>query len=554
MAAVTVKDVLKLALPTGTTVVAGEGGLGREVKWARTFRTRAPALDFLDGGELALLNVSSVSRIGDDLALPEVVERLTDGGVAALAVVGDICPEAMARADSLGTPLLSLPPGAVLNEVERLVVGLILNREAELQERGVQIYRQLAQLSIEDKGIAAIVEALSRITGKAVAIQDEKLKLQHIAVSYLAIPPGEMEEALHDDGAFASWLAGTSLNSTSPPIALFDLRRGGLSRYVAPIIVKGVVGGYLSVFGYSEDLDELDRVATGRAASVSAIEISKQRAIVEAESRVLGDFIDDLLAGNFGSEQALVARARVLGYDMSIPYAVLVLGLDVTGGGKPGPGSRDTQKLRRDFIAHVSDAVVRQQSQSLLSAREDTITVLLPAERGGDQTLIKRTAEQVRRQVAARFEGDTVSVGVGRFYPQIRDLQKGYREAQQALAIGQKLFGGNRTVHFDELGIYRLLVPLHGSPELVAFFDETLASLVEYDRQHEAQLVKTLETFFSCHGNLSKTAESLYLHRNTLIYRMDRIAEITGLDLDSPEDRLSLQVALKIKEIQFGPR
>ncbi|MDO8673134.1 MAG: helix-turn-helix domain-containing protein, partial [Dehalococcoidia bacterium] len=289
--------------------------------------------------------------------------------------------------------------------------------------------------------------------------------------------------------------------------------------------------------------------ATGRAASVLAIEITKQRAIVEAESRVLGDFLDDLLTGNFATEQALAARARVLGYDIAIPYAVLVFGLDAVS-----VGSGDMQKLRHDFIAHVSDAVVRQQSHALLSAKEDTITVLFPTEANGDHVAIKRNAEQIRRQVAGRFEGNSVSAGIGRFYPQVRDLQKGYREAERALTIGQKLLGGSRTVHFDDLGIFRLLFLLQGSPELVAFYDETLSSLVEYDRLHEAQLVKTLETYFTCHGNLSKTAEVLYLHRNTLIYRMDRIAEITGLDLDSPEDRLSLQVALKIREIQFGQR
>ena len=79
---------------------------------------------------------------------------------------------------------------------------------------------------------------------------------------------------------------------------------------------------------------------------------------------------------------------------------------------------------------------------------------------------------------------------------------------------------------------------------LAAFEEETLGALLEHEGA--AELIHTLEVYFEHHGNLSQTAEALYVHRNTLIYRMDRIAAITHLDLDQPEDRLALQLALRI--------
>jgi purine catabolism regulator len=91
---------------------------------------------------------------------------------------------------------------------------------------------------------------------------------------------------------------------------------------------------------------------------------------------------------------------------------------------------------------------------------------------------------------------------------------------------------------------YRLLFQIEHSPELIAFQEETLGPLLAHEGATE--LIHTLETYFSHNGNLSQTAEALFIHRNTLIYRMERIASITGLDLDNPENRLAIQLALRI--------
>jgi PucR family transcriptional regulator, purine catabolism regulatory protein len=85
--------------------------------------------------------------------------------------------------------------------------------------------------------------------------------------------------------------------------------------------------------------------------------------------------------------------------------------------------------------------------------------------------------------------------------------------------------------------------------KLLAFCERTLGSLLEYDMRQHADLIKTLEAFFACHGNLSQTAEMLIVHRNTLLYRMNRINEIAEIDLNRPETRLALHLALTIRRL-----
>jgi len=142
-----------------------------------------------------------------------------------------------------------------------------------------------------------------------------------------------------------------------------------------------------------------------------------------------------------------------------------------------------------------------------------------------------------------------VSVGVGRPKPGIGGVRACYREADQALTMGTRLFGPGRVVGFGDLGLYRLLYALQGHAELRDFYDDQVRSLLEYDKRTGAGLMQTLEAFFRCHGSPTEMASRLHLHRNTVLYRLRRIEEIGHLRLDDPEVRLNLHLCLRVREV-----
>ena len=78
----------------------------------------------------------------------------------------------------------------------------------------------------------------------------------------------------------------------------------------------------------------------------------------------------------------------------------------------------------------------------------------------------------------------------------------------------------------------------------------SIRSLVEYDHRNETNLVETLDCYFACNCNVSETAKALYIHRNTLIYRIDKIRSVLGRDLKDSEERLLLQLGLRIHQIR----
>lgn len=550
--AVTVRDVLRLALPAGTTVVGGADGLDRAVTWARLVHLDHPSLERLEAGELALAALPVQSEAPHSL-LASILQTLSGRGISGLAVSGPVPPGAQALADAIGTPLLGMPASVRLAEIEKSVIGLVVNRRAELEQRGVQIYRQLAQQTIENRGIEAIIETLAEITGKPVAVEDRegRLELYH-SPPRVTISRDELVAALRQPATTADWLAGQTLSSTSPPIARWPLAAPGWARFVAPIVVGGVPSGYLSIIGREDELDEIDRVATGRAAAVCALEIAKRQAISEAEKRIRSDFLDDLFAGHFTSEATIVSRGQLLGFDPTKQYAVVLFDLDASSAYLEWLSSHNEQyavQLRQVFSRGLTEETARVNPGVLLRINAESAAALYPVDPRGGMPAVREQVERIRRAVAERLEGMTVSAALGRLYPRVLDAPRAYREAEQAMIIALRLFGPNRTTAFDDLGIYRLLFHLHGTPELASFYEETLQKVVEHDEKHGSELVPTLKAFFATHGNLSKTAELLYLHRNTVSYRLQRIEEITGLQLDDEDDRFQLQLALKLRDI-----
>ncbi|MBI2861273.1 MAG: helix-turn-helix domain-containing protein [Chloroflexi bacterium] len=543
---------MRIALPTGARMVAGEAGLGREVTWVTTLKSRAPGFDALTGGELALISTGVLTHLSDQLTLPRIVQELSDAGVAAMAIVGEVETAAIGVADQLGMPLIALPEAASLVELERSLLAFIRNRRAQVQQQEGEIHQRLTQIALEGQGLSAIVKGLAELRGKWAILQDENFNVQFAFPASSGSPRlieiETVQPYLGPEGALQGWLTSLSLETSTLSTLKARLPVHGLARVVIPIHLRGQLQGYLSLLGLEEELDELDRLALQRAAELSALELAKELAILEAEARMRGTFLADVLLGNYSSEETILVQGRHLGYDFSRPYVAVTFGIDLWQNHNDRGVSRQPRITNAERIrAALASAITHYQPTAILKTEPQGVTALWPVELPFAPERVKSRVAQLRPS-ADRAQGVTFSLGIGRYHPDLKGLQRSYHEAQQALQIGQRLFGPGRVTYFGDLGVYRLLAPLKGSPELRDFYQEVLAGLAEYDTRTKSELVKTLQAFFECGGNLSRTAASLHVHRNTLAYRLSRIGEITGLDLDDAEHRFALQLAIKVKD------
>jgi PucR family transcriptional regulator, purine catabolism regulatory protein len=520
------EELTRLALPTGATVLAGRGSMLRPVTWVVS-TTASDCAARLSSGDFAFLLPPYLTE------LIAQIPRLAQIGVAGLAVIGDVLPTIVDAAERSELPLLALPELTNLRRIERMALALVLDRDTAIEQRAAQLYQQLTIMSAEAAGLDAMATLIGRATGKTVLIQDKRLEL--IAAWYAPEPTTPHE-------AIKAWV-GASANL---PKELWDRKRAaqsqdileqplpmdGLTRLIVPIIAKGMARGFLSLIAPSGSLGNFDRNVGERGAAACALEMAKAKAVSEAEKRVRGNFVDALLAASLSSLEA--ARwAKHNKYNPDGRHAAIVADWSK----KEHPSYRRLETLIHGLVGTLHSGVLTQ-------ARENEVVIFSQLDPRQGIESARHLADSIRRQAANEFPDDPLALGIGRPVDALVALRDSYREARQALSMARRLADPN-PLYFGELNVYRLLFQLEYSPELASFCQETIGTLVEYDRSQGTDLIETLTSYFAHKGNLSQTAEALFVHRNTLLYRMERIKEISGLDLDNPETRLSIQLALR---------
>jgi len=510
---ITVRDILRLALPPGTRLVAGASGLRRPVTWVVMMRTRLPAFVDLRGGEVALLSVEAAQAMDPRLTLSVLVQRLSQAPVAAVAALGSVTPEDAEAAEQVRLPLLHLPDESDFRDIEREIARLISDYEAQLERRGAQLYNLLTQHSMGENGMTDLLETLAERTNQCVA-------------SYAA--NGEL----------------TALTGQGPGrVALQSLRpaeRGDSSLlsqqiWVEPVGSPGFPNGYLAIAGAS--LDEWDRLASAQAAAALALVFARDQAVQAAEERLRGDFLSAILAGPPADPSSLVQRGEELGYNLNLPYVAMLLALEHSG---------SSGAMQSRLVSSVQSELTRRGISAPLLRREQAVLCMLPL--GANGTARPRDlAESLRERLVLDYEDLVVAIGTPA--PTILDWTHTLKEAEQSLSLGRQLFGSQRVLDFSDLGVYRLLVLLREEPEMWTFYRETLSKLVSYDRKQGGELLKTLEEYFNHLGNLRAASDALHVHRNTLLYRLDRIKQISGMDLEDADQYFAMWLALRAHRV-----
>jgi len=537
---VTVEEVRKLALPLGTRVVSGDGLLTRLVTWTTVvYPETGISAKNLQVGEIILLaqHEGNGEPVINDV---EIVRWAADFQAAAVVVSDSPSPTAIAESNAYGIPVLTLPPGTRIRLVEKAIVSLLVDRKGQIERRGTQIYRQLTQISSRNEGLPELISAMARLTNKSVVIQDKRLQILYSAVQPQYVANWEEVESFLRklDNLPVDMQDRLRVSELENPVLMQSLPTPGLARLVAPIITKDIGRGYLSIIGRDSELDDIDLLVAEHGAAACALEMAKAKAISDTEKRLRGTFLDRLLIGDV-SQQEAIRQGERFEHDMLQTHLAIVLAWQ---------GDK-TPSLRR--LETIVNGVVSAQHASALvwqREREREVIVFHATDPKEPINTSLRLARAISAEIQRQYPSARVAVGLGQPARDIAAWRSSYRDGVQALELAMRL-QTDTPLYIADLGVYQLILSLSDRDKLLAFCDRTLGPLLEYDMRQHADLIKTLEAFFACHGNLSQTAEMLIVHRNTLLYRMNRINEIAQIDLDRPEIRLALHLALTIRRL-----
>ena len=540
---------MRLALPPGTRVILGDEQLQRPISWARAFLTRPWAIGPLEQDALVILSVRGLASAAD-IPLARLIEGLVAAKVAAIALSDELAGMAEAVGERQILPVLVLPSEASLPDVERAVVGLIVDRDGQVQRRAGEVYQVLIQQAIQDAPTQAMAGTLAEAAGRVVDLEDEYGVLQAVAAPRgpNSLPSAEDAMTLYSAREILGVSTRAPVGSSTPSCIRRVLTDQRYEVCSAPISLGSTIGGFLTLLGKSAEIQDLDEQIVTRAASAFAFPIAKHRAVMETQTRLQGSFLESLFAGTMTDEEEIAARARYLGHNLNEPYDTVCFTLNEPHPGVHARADGDHGGRWTSFVDLARRELVDRWPRALVRERGDLLAALIPADENTSADKMRALLDEVRERLGMMVDG-AATVGLGRRAAGARDIVRSYGEAEQTARIGHQFLGGNRTITFEELGVYRLIARVEDPEALDGFRREYLGPLEEYDARHAAELIDTLEGFFACNGNHARAAELLHLHRNTLLYRLERIESLTGRDLADAETRLSLQLALKIRRV-----
>ncbi len=527
----TVREALKLDVLRDIRVVAGHDGLERKITWVSILEV-LDDIGWLHEGEL--LVTTAFGLMEDPDLQNELIPELDKRGLAGLAIqtgyyVNEIPEIFFRQADQYSFPLLLLPKELAFSDLTRALLRLIVARQVELLEYTERIHKEFTQVILDNRGLPAVATVLAQLLNLPVRILDKSHEVLAEADAGSVLQSWPMETP-----QLTLCHLGTTV--TTP------------TQVIAPILAGKKMYGYISVLKNSNEVSELDIIAISRASTVCALELLKERAIFEAETRIRGDFLDDLLSGNFPSKEAIARRARALGYNLETKFMVMVINLDFFRASIQERTEEQVQFVKQTLFDVVSRIITRKGYQSTMKVKGDDLVLLLQISDTGTIASVRDLVDYLRLEIRTALKHLTASIGIGRLYSDLADIPESYQQAINTLSVAKGVWKQDFSAFYDDLGIYRILISTPSS-ELKLFYNETVAPLIEKDLKNQGELVKTAEIYLRCNTNIKDSAAELFIHRHTLRYRMHKVEAITGLDLSNADDRLRLQLGLMIRHV-----
>jgi PucR family transcriptional regulator, purine catabolism regulatory protein len=552
----TVRDAMRSILASAK-LVAGADGLDQPIEWVRLMETpeivpRAGDLMFTTGFPIK----------DDAQAQIRLVGRIADSGGVGLVVrpmpyLRKLPPEMLSEADRLKVPLFIVAAGVQLIDLMAPLLERIINAEHWRLKRSIEIHRRFTELVLDGKGVNEICRTLADLLESAVTVEDASFHL--LAHAGGSADPHRKETILRQgtpqrvlfDPQIQRMLREVEANRGPVKVPAFPHLGMSRERLIAPILAAGQVLGYISILDHPPHNEELAFMAIEQAALVLALSVAKERELSEVEGRVRGEYLEDLLHGTYGDEAAAQRRARHLGYPLHGSHVVMLVDIDdFRGFNRARQISEDAiQALKREFLRRVTGVVRISYPRALVQGRSDQVVALLPlgSEVADYQVRAHALGLQIQQAIAEWKPGFTISVGFSGPTEAPTGVAGALREVTSVMESLARFKRWSQVIAVPELGLTGLLAAVTDE-RLVDYSRRHLGPLIEHDRLRKGSLVATLRAYLET-GEQQQAAQKLRVHPNTLRYRLDRIREISGVDLEDPETRLNLAVALRVQAL-----
>lgn len=525
-------------------VLAGDSGLSREVHSVNIMDS-PDIIQFLKPGELLLTNGYFMKDRPDVLLeLIDDMIRLDCPGIAIKTkrFSLDIPQEVLDKANKFQFPILEISEiKHSLGEIFQQSTSLILdNRNYELQY-ALSIHKQFTSMVMKGEGVPQIVETLAQLVSSPVMLISHTLQI--------------LDSSHHFDHKNTHPFINQVLSSLQTPSAFktpvsLCLFHPHLREYrhieLYPVFTSRLEG-YLVLFSQNQSQSKLYTLAMEQAANVISMEIIKKQAVTERSRRYKNEFFSDLIDGFIRSEQEAIYHGRKYGLKPHVQSILIAAKID------DRPIGNTTSKFDEKLISErdVQYETIKHHFSVLpysftLFTKNDMFGIVLSNEEPDwDESrllaLLEGITEALYQNTRLR-----VSIGIGNPVFNVLDIGLSYTEAVRALQFGYQMNkrGFIQLYKSNDISYLLRLLPLD---KLENFYEETFQSFAGLPESEKKELLRTLNVFYDNQTQLVETARQLFIHRNTLIYRLEKCEKRAGVNLKDPMVSLRFRVAFAVE-------
>jgi PucR family transcriptional regulator, purine catabolism regulatory protein len=551
-------DVLNLEIMKNARLRTGEEYMhNRHVQWISVIEM--PVENFVRKNELVL---STAIGCGQDVTvLKKFVQDIIASEASALIIalgrhLFDIPIEVLELAEREKFILIEVPWEVRFANIIEEVMGEINHRQFKERERSEKVQQELLKFILHEKDLSYILQYIERKIGHPLVLTDRAGNIKEKCNQTNSLIKNWEQYVIQ--GILPAKQA-SSLLPHDPMYRKFQLIEVGEESVLQlPIIqVSGDVQRYL--FLLIPQHETIDSFLTNyvvavleHATTTISLWYSRKNAIEETKVRLRSDFVLELAEGNVHSWDQANSRARLLGYNLRLPYFCIVGYPEnlqkVFAKKKKQTGSFEDwlKSMIRYIEEEIYYAAQSLKREVMMTYHEGHLILFIenaPVQKNENPTAF---LDLIERRLRNLLPDVLLSWGIGNYHENLSGFKQSYENANLALKLGRQKKGpGNRTFH-EHTRIDRILLSVANTPEMKGVILATINPLIQYDKQRNMDLIGTLNMYNRCHGNVSQTARFLNLHRQSLLYRLRKIESLTGLSIIDPDDLFLLDLCIKI--------
>lgn len=539
---VTVQEMLQFEALKPLQLLAGHGGIGRKITSVNVMEV--PDIEgWVTADQLLLTTAFSIKD--DAAALNNLIPLLAQKGLAGIVIksryLEDIPPEMIAAANEYNFPLLEMPASFSHATVIQDIYSAIMNKQIKTINLSAQLRQDMMNIVINGGNFSEICSMLYDLYKFPIWITDSNWNIQASSSENKEVF-SIVRSAIVNNTDFVGTI------STSRRVLPFPAHANSSSIIYIPVYIRNFCHGYIIALAEDDRITSNFIIALEQSAIISALLFSNRIALQIAQARYINAFLLEWLSGKVTREEQLYDLAGSVGWEIENNYAlILVSPLEQTV--QPASKSFEIDSILQNSFANT---LFYENYKYQMGSVGQSVVILVKMKTGSSPASVNNQTRKLIEKLHDNLPKDiihTVKFSTGHFRPYFMDMPKCYAEAVNAFSVGSRFTPDEYVYIFDSLGIYSFMYSVDPQ-ERARIIEELYTPLVEYDNTHNSELIKTLKAYYKCDTIIAHVAKELFLHYNTVKYRLKSIEQLTGIDLKNSSDRLLLHIALMLGECQ----